>query len=111
MMTDQHAKQARVQFIEWIGHPAARAILLINIWSDGALLLMEEQPALNHHIRIRLQEPVKSDWLEAIPVRYGQFHAVEIRFSRPCPRTFLWEATRAKDFRSTLGGEEDTSIL
>jgi hypothetical protein len=110
MTTDRHAKQARVQFVEWVGHVSARAILL-NIWSDGALVLMEEQPELNQHVWIRLREPVRSDWLEAIPVRYGQFHEVEIRFSHPCPRTFLWAATRAKDFRLVLDSEEETSWI
>src|SRR6516165_7321469 len=42
---------------------------------------------------------VRSDWLRAIPVRYGKSPEVEVRFSQPCPRVFLWAATQGKDFR------------
>jgi hypothetical protein len=107
MMTDQNTKKHRVQFLEWMGHRGTRVILL-NFRSDGALLLMEEKPVLGRPMWIRQEDPVKSDWLEAIPVRYGKSHEVEVHFSHPCPRVFLWAATPGNDFRSVEDREETT---
>ena len=107
MMTDQKTKKHRVQFLEWMGHRGTRVILL-NICSDGALLLMEAEPVLGRRMWIRLEDPVKSDWLEAIPVRYGKSHEVEVHFSHPFPRGFLWAATHGEDFRSVEDREETT---
>ena len=106
MTTDRQTKQPRVQFIECMGHRSARAILL-NIRSDRALILMEEKPVLHRRMWIRLTNSVIADWVEAIPVRYGQSLEVEFRFSHPCPRAFLWAATRGKDFRLVPDGEEE----
>ena len=98
MVTDQKTMKQRVHFLEWMGHHSTRVILL-EIWSDGALMLMEEKPFLGRPMWIRLEGPLRSDWLTAIPVRYGKSHEVEVQFSHPCPRVFLWAATRGKDFR------------
>jgi hypothetical protein len=105
MTTDQNTKNPRVQFLEWMGHRSTRVILL-NICSGGALILMEEKPVLDRPMWIRLEDPLKSDWLEAIPVRIGESHEVEVHFSDPCPRVFLWAATRGKDFRLVADREE-----
>ena len=107
MMTDQKTKKHRVQFLEWMGHRGTRVILL-KICSDGALLLMEAKPVLGRPMWIRLEDPVKSDWLEAIPVRYGKSHEVEVHFSHPCLRVFLWAATHGEAFRSVEDREETT---
>ena len=98
MRTDQKTKEQGVHFLEWMGHRGTRVILL-KIWSEGALILTEEEPILGRPMWIRLEGPVRSDWLRAIPVRYGKSPEVEVRFSQPCPRVFLWAATQGKDFR------------
>ena len=107
MRTDQKTKEQGVHFLEWMGHRGTRVILLNN-WSDGALILTEEEPTLGRPMWIRLEDPVKSDWLEAIPVRYGKSHEVEVHFSHPFPRGFLWAATHGEDFRSVEDREETT---
>jgi hypothetical protein len=83
-------------------------VILLNICSDGASLLMEAKPVLGRPMWIRLEDPVKSDWFEAIPVRYGESHEVDVHFSHPCPRGFLWAATHGEDFRSVEDREETT---
>ena len=74
---------------------------------DGSPI-MEEKPVLGRPMWIRLEDPVKSDWLEAIPVRYGKSHEVEVHFSHPCLRVSLWSATPGEDFRSVEDREETT---
>src|SRR4051812_19094229 len=88
MTNDQNTKKCRFQFLEWMGHQGTRVILL-NICSDGASILMDEKPVLDRPMWIRLEGAVKCDWLEAIPVRYGESHEVEVHFRRPCPMGFL----------------------
>jgi hypothetical protein len=105
MMTDQKTKKQRVQFLEWMGHPSTR-VLLLNLDSDGAVLLMEEKPVLGRPMWIRLEDAAKPDWLEAVPVRYGQSHEVEVHFSHPRPGGFLWAGRHGNDFRSIEDREE-----
>jgi hypothetical protein len=107
MMTDQQIKKQRVQFLEWMGHPSTRVILL-NLGSDGALLLMEEKPILGRPMWIRQEDAAKPDWLEAIPVCFGQSHEVEVHISHPCPRRFLWAGRHGNDFRLVEDREETT---
>ena len=109
MTTDQNAKKYRVQFLEWMGHRSTRVILL-NISSDGASILTDEKPGLDRPMWIRLEDPVKSDWLEAIPVRYGESHEVEVHFSHPCPIGFLRAATRIKGFHPVEDRDETRLI-
>jgi hypothetical protein len=101
-------KPARIQLAEEMGYRRLRAILL-NISSDGALVLMEEKPVLHGKLWIRLEKPMKTDWISAIPVRFDQFHEVEIRFSHPCPPAFLWAATCGNDFCLVENNEEELS--
>jgi hypothetical protein len=83
-------------------------VILLNVYSDGALLLMEEKPVLGRPMWIRLHDAVKPDWFEAIPVRYGRSHEVKVRFSHPAPRIFLRAATHGEDFRLVEDREETT---
>ena len=84
--------EASVQHMEWMGRRSART-RLIDISDEGALILMEEQPALYRRLWVRLEKPFKTDWILAFPVRFGQRQEVGIRFCHPCPRVLLWGAT------------------
>ena len=87
MRTDQKTKEQGVHFLEWMGHRGTRVILL-KIWSAGALILTKAKPILGQPMWIRLEGPVRFDWLRAIPVRYGKSHEVELRFSQPASPFF-----------------------
>ena len=56
MRTDQKTREQGVHFLEWMGHRGTRVILL-KIWSDGALILTEEEPILGRPMWIRLEGP------------------------------------------------------
>jgi hypothetical protein len=109
MEINQKAKKCRVQFLEWMGHRSTRVILL-DIGPHGASILMGEKPVLDRPIWIRLVDAVKSDWLEAIPIRYGESHEVEIHFKHPCPLGFLRAATHVKGFR-LVEDRDETRII
>ena len=71
---------------------------LINISRTGALLYMHDKVAPNAIVYMRLEYPIKTNWIKGQVIRRRRGGQVGIQFRRPCDCTFLWIATRGEDF-------------
>jgi len=69
-----------------------------NIGPKGALIQVPEELPLHEPLWLRLERPVKTDWIEATPVRFGQRHDVGIMFREPCRDDLLLAAVLDLDF-------------
>lgn len=101
--------QTSVQLMDWTGRRITRASL-VDISTDGALILTDQTPGLNRPVRVRFDNAMELGWMVAIPVRLGRSKEVGIRFTHPCPLDFLWAARRGTDSRSVAGDEEETQL-
>jgi hypothetical protein len=75
---------------------------LANISRDGALIATEEASRPHGLLWIRMNDPVKTDWIEAVAVRCDQSHQIGLRFCSPCPDDFLLAAMLGIDFGPTI---------
>lgn len=82
------------------GKLASFKATLVDISRTGALLRMPYKVSPNVIMHIRLEYPLKSDWIRGQVIRRTREGLVGIEFRRPCDRTFLWIATRGEDFHS-----------
>ncbi len=92
---------------------------IVNISSTGALIRVTQSLALDRPLRLRIDTPVKTDWVEVIPIRLGQQNTVAIMFRERCRDDFLWAAVLGLDFGwvvatqpgSSSGDEDGPSLL
>jgi PilZ domain len=77
---------------------------LVNISRGGALFVFDETPPLHEPIWVRMESPVKTDWLAAVPVRVGPLREVAVSFREPCPDDFLLAAMLGIDLGPTIMG-------
>ncbi len=71
---------------------------LVNISRTGALLGTEEKPALHSTIRVRLQYPIPSPWVEATVVRAPANGGVGIAFKHRAIRRCSMARSKAMTF-------------
>jgi hypothetical protein len=85
---------------------------LINISRTGALLYMSDKVTPHGTIYIRLEYPIKTNWIKGQVIRRKRGGQVGVQFRRPCDRTFFWAATRGEDFhlKARLWSDGDMSI-
>ena len=76
------------------GKVAAR---LVNISRDGALLATGEAWPLGEPLCVRLDNPVRTDWVAAVAVRLGRPGEVAVQFARACADDLLLAATLGID--------------
>src|SRR4051794_7957904 len=88
---------AVVQF-EQEGRPQRVDAHLTNISRSGALLRLRDKVRLKSLIHIRLEYPVKTQWILAVAVRRTRTGEIGLAFVRGCDPTFFWTATRGEDF-------------
>jgi hypothetical protein len=100
-------KETKVVLMDLLGGQITRA-RLVNISQDGALILTDQQPGLNRPLHVRIDSAADLGWITAIPVRFGETREVGLRFTRPCPPEFLFEATRGGHDRLASPSEEET---
>ena len=62
---------------------------LLNISTDGALILTDKEPALYQPLWVRLENATEIALIDAEPVRVGRYKEIGIRFTRQCPSDFL----------------------
>ena len=73
------------------------AARLVNISRDGALLATGEAWPLGEPLCVRLDSPVRTDWVAAVAVRLGRPGEVAVRFARGCADDLLLAATLGID--------------
>jgi hypothetical protein len=75
--------QAALEFMSNGSNWRTRATVL-NISREGVLISTEETLRLGSPLRFRIEGPVKTDWIWALPVRPAGPLQVGIRFVQPC---------------------------
>ena len=84
----------------------------INISRDGALIVTEDPPPYKPPIWLRIESPVRTDWVEATIVRLGQNREIALQFPRHCPDDLLLAGTVGIDLTSMIyDGERVESIF
>jgi hypothetical protein len=73
------------------------AARLVNISRDGALLATGEASPLGEPLCVRLDSPVRTDWVAAVAVRPGRPGEVALQFARGCADDLLLAATLGID--------------
>jgi len=87
-------------------------VRLVNISRDGALIVTENPPPDGAPMWLRIESPVRTDWVEAIIVRVGQNREIGLRFPRGCPDDLLLAGAIGIDLTSMiLGGATVTSTF
>jgi hypothetical protein len=75
--------QSRIEFAT--GQDRRRiAAQLINISRDGALVATENPPPCATPISLRIESPVRTDWVDAVIVRLDHQRQVGVRFIQGC---------------------------
>ena len=76
-----------------------------------AWVVAERPPALHEVTWVRMEHPVKTDWVAAVAVRLGERGEVGLRFFVSCPDDLLLAATLGIDMGPTLlGGPRPESV-
>jgi PilZ domain len=82
---------------------------IIDISPKGALIRVIQKLPLDMPLWLRVEKPVKTDWIEAIPVRLGEQHTVGIVFRECCRDDFLWATVLGLDFRWVVTAQTGSS--
>ena len=93
--------QLRLEFAVPDGMRRVEARLL-NISRNGALIRSADVPPVEAPIWLRVERPVKTDWVHATIVRFGQNQEIGVRFPRGCPDDLLVAGTVGIDLTSML---------
>ena len=75
---------------------------IVNMSRDGALVVSDQFAAEDARIWLRIEHPVKSDWVEATIVRLGSDREVALSFPRGCPDDLLLAGTIGIDLTSMV---------
>jgi hypothetical protein len=89
---DAVKNRSRLQFATPQGGQRIEA-RLVNISRDGALVVAEIPPPHVTPIWLRIESPVKTDWVDATIVRLDQKRQIGLHFTRGCPDDLLLAGT------------------
>jgi PilZ domain len=103
--------RSRLEFA--VGHRWQRIeARLVNISRDGALIVAENSPPHATPILLRIESPVKTDWVDAIIVRLDQNRRIGLHFTRGCADDLLLAGTVGIDLASMIrNGEIGTTAF
>ncbi len=93
--------QSRLEFAVADGRQRIE-VQLVNLSRDGALIVTENALPYEPPIWLRIESPVKTDWVEATVVRVGQDQKIALSFPRRCPDDLLLAGTIGIDVRSMI---------
>ena len=82
---------------------------VVNIGRNGALILVPEELAPCEPLLLRLERPVKTDWVEVMVVRVGRLHHVGIMFREPIRDDIRLAAVLGLDFGWIVKQEDSSS--
>ena len=89
---DAVKNQSRLQFTTPQGTPRIEASL-VNISRGGALVASAISAPQVTAVWLRIESPVKTDWVKATIVRRDQEGQIGLRFTRGCPDDLLVAGT------------------
>jgi PilZ domain len=93
--------QSRLEFAVPAGRRRTDA-RLVNISRDGALVVAENPPPDEAPVWLRVESPVRTDWVEAMIVRIGQDREIALQFPLGCPDDLLLASTVGIDLTSMI---------
>ncbi len=94
--------QSRIEF------PAPQAwrsieARLVNISRGGALVDVENPPPIGTSVFLRIEHPVKTDWVSAAIVRLVQDRKIALNSPQSCPDDLFLAGTIGIDVMSLIG--------
>ena len=89
---DAVTNQSSMEFVTPQGRRRIEA-RLVNISRDGALVVAENPPAESTPISLRIESPVRTDWVDATIVRVEPNRQIGLRFTPGCPDDLLLAGT------------------
>jgi hypothetical protein len=95
------SNQSRIEFAVPRGFQETAA-RLVNITRVGALAVAEQPPPRVDSLWLRVENPVKTDWVEATIVRFGEDREIALQFPRGCPDDLLLASTMGIDMTAML---------
>jgi PilZ domain len=75
---------------------------LVNISRDGAFVAASTQPPEATPISLRIESPVRTDWVDATIVRVDPNRLIGVHFARGCPYDLLLAGTVGIDLASMI---------
>lgn len=85
---------------------------LINISRNGALVLAEKPMLRAVPLSIRIDSPVRTDWVDAKVVRFNPNREIGVHFPQGCPDDLLLAATVGIDLAFLVRNEvNDTTAF
>ena len=75
---------------------------LVNISRDGVLVDAENPPPIATSVLLRIERPVKTDWVTAVIVRLAQNRQVGLVFPQSCPDDLFLAGTVGIDIASLI---------
>jgi hypothetical protein len=85
---------------------------LINISRDGALLLAQKPMLRAAPLSLRIQSPVRTNWVDAKVVRFNSNREIGLHFPKGCPDDLLLAATAGIDLAFLVRDEpNDTTAF
>jgi PilZ domain len=78
---------------------------LINISRNGALVLAEKPMVRAAPLSIRIDSPVRTDWVDARVVRFNSNREIGLHFPQGCPDDLLLAATVGIDLAFLVRNE------
>jgi hypothetical protein len=78
---------------------------LINISRNGALVLAEKPMLRAAPLSIRIDSPVRTDWVDAKVVRFNSNREIGLHFPQGCPDDLLLAATVGIDLAFLVRNE------
>jgi PilZ domain len=78
---------------------------LVNISRSGALVVAANHPAAPTPVSLRIESPVRTDWVDAKVVRFEPNREIGLHFPQGCPDDFLLAGTVGIDLAFLVRNE------
>ena len=72
---------------------------LVNVSREGELMECKKLPGPDTPVSLRMESPVKTDWVDATIVRVDPNRQIGLRFTQGCPDDLLLAGTRGHRHR------------
>jgi hypothetical protein len=115
-VTQRHGTIGNEALVRWDVANKGNASLatIIDISESGALLQCEQLPGLRVPLMMRLTVPVKTDWIGARAVRFGENNEVGVEFTDRIPFDLILASTMGIDATAlpmTLGDSDAETVV
>ena len=78
---------------------------LVNISRGGALVLADKPMRRAAPLSLRIESPVRTDWMDAEVVRFDPSRQIGLQFTQDCPDDFLLAGSAGMDLAYLVRNE------